>query len=308
MSVEDTVTRAAFETEFGHPAASLPGGARAALQLPLPVLGGDRGEQLFSESSPAGESHGFQLCESEGLLIGCSTERIGASMRAAGENLYRRLLGASRGRTLYRIWNYVPEINAERDGLENYRAFCAGRSQAFETIFGAGFKAALPSASAVGCSGAELVAIFVAGRSPARHLENPEQIAAYEYPPEHGPRPPSFSRATIASSAKRPLIFISGTAAIKGHATVAPGSLREQLDCTLDNLRLIGIASGAGESLGKPGGQRHFKIYIRHAADYPAVRARLERDLLRSGDRVIYLRADICRASLNLEIEATLAG
>jgi len=38
------------------------------------------------------------------------------------------------------------------------------------------------------------------------------------------------------------------------------------------------------------------------------VKQALERNFLSAADKVSYLRADICRAELNLEIEATVLG
>jgi hypothetical protein len=111
----------------------------------------------------------------------------------------------------------------------------------------------------------------------------------------------------VVQTGGRTFAFISGTAAIKGHHTVGAGSLAAQLDCTLDNLRLISRATGLGEDLAPgPGRRRHFKVYLRHAADLATVRARLEQSLLQPADEVVYLQADICRAALDLEIEATL--
>ena len=102
--------------------------------------------------------------------------------------------------------------------------------------------------------------------------------------------------------------FISGTSAIKGHETVAPGALEAQLECTLDNLRLMSRKSGLGDDLGAGRTlSRRFKVYLRHAVDLAAVRARLERSLFRQQDVVTYLQAEICRAALSIEIEATLA-
>ncbi|MGC4075211.1 MAG: hypothetical protein QM760_22460 [Nibricoccus sp.] len=49
----------------------------------------------------------------------------------------------------------------------------------------------------------------------------------------------------------RTWVFVSGTASIKGHVTVGVGSLREQIEGTLDNLRLISRASGVGDNLGR---------------------------------------------------------
>ena len=279
------------------------------LRLPMPWLAGETVANLFPGVRPAGTAHGFLLHEVDDLLIGCSLQPVRGAPETAARELYARLLAASQGRPLYRIWNYVPAINAEPAGLENYRAFCSGRAQAFEAAYGAGYKHELSAASAVGCGGDALALVFIAGRAAPRHIENPEQVAAYDYPPEHGARSPSFARATVAAHAGRPLVFISGTAAIKGHVTVAPGRLVEQIDCTFDNLRLIGRTAGVGDNLGQGGSwQRHFKVYLRHPADLREVTARFEREFLTPGDRVIYLKADVCRAPLNLEIEATLVG
>jgi len=300
----------AFEAEFGGATARVVRGpAKTVLSLPLPGIAGGATERLFPGSRAAGEAHGFFLHEADDLLLGCSVLPLDGALAEATRDLYGRLFAACAGRPLYRIWNYVPAINAEVAGQENYRAFCAGRARAFESALGAGFRQALPAASGVGCGGDALAVLFVAGRAPPRHFENPDQVPAYDYPREHGERSPSFARATAGTRAGRRLVFISGTSAIKGHATVAPDSLAAQLDCTLDNLRIIGRAAGIGAALGADSDmERHFKVYLRHESDGADVRARLELELLRPRDRVIYLRADICRAALGVEIEATLLG
>lgn len=280
------------------------------LWLAVPWLAGEGYEALFPEAVLLRREPGLDLYQAGDLLVGHASESwLGSDLAARAERLYGRVLAACRGRQVYRMWNYVPRINEITDGLENYRAFCVGRSRAFEMDFGRGFHHQLSAASAVGSEGDRLDTVFVAGAAKPRHVENPEQVPAYLYPAQHGPRPPSFARATVASVAGRRLTFVSGTAAIKGHETVAAQALDVQLDCTLDNLRLISCAADAGDRLGADWGwTRHFKVYLRAADDLSAVRARLERDWLRPSDHVVYLRADICRAELKLEIEATLFG
>jgi hypothetical protein len=49
-------------------------------------------------------------------------------------------------------------------------------------------------------------------------------------------------------------------------------------------------------------------FYVRRAADQPLVAAMMEERLLVGTDRVSYLQAEICRAPLLVEIEATLFG
>jgi chorismate lyase/3-hydroxybenzoate synthase len=297
-----------LEVEFDAAAATL-GEDEARLRLPLAWLNGATTECLFGAARPTGELEWFRVFAADGLRVGWSLQPVGGDMAAAARELYRRLLLAAKGRPLCRIWNYVPQINETRNGIENYRAFNSGRAGALQAAFGADYPVALPAASAVGARGDLLAAVFVTAEQAPRHCENPEQVPAYRYPLEHGPCPPSFARATIAAWGERPLIFVSGTAAIKGHATVAPGSFAEQTACTLDNLRLISRAVGLGSDLGAGRGfARHFKVYLRRGADLAAAKARLLGELLVPADRVVWLETDLCRAELDLEIEATLVG
>jgi enamine deaminase RidA (YjgF/YER057c/UK114 family) len=276
----------------------------------LPVLAGETVENLFSTARPMGRAGTLTLFQTEDWLLGAATVPLTAGLEEAASRLYGDIFQATAGRHLARFWNYVPAINESGPaGLENYRIFCRGRSLAFERHYGSGFKARLPSASAVGSKSAALTVAFAASMRPPRHVENPLQVPAYDYPGEYGPRAPSFARATLVPGAKDTTVFISGTAAIRGHATVAPHDSRAQLDCALENLRKISDACGLAPDLDRGGGSaRHFKIYVRHAADQPMIAAVLEKTFLASGDRVSYLQADICRAPLLVEIEASLFG
>ena len=276
----------------------------------MPVLAGDAVENLFGAARPVGEVGSLALFQADGWLLGAATVPLAGGLERASRQLYADIFAASAGRHLARIWNYVPAINAIGvGGLENYRLFCRGRSLAFEERFGQAFNAHLPSASAVGCQPDALTVVFAASPLVPRHVENPLQVAAYDYPAEYGPRPPSFARATVVAGSDRATVFISGTAAILGHATLATDDLSEQLACTLKNLREISLACGLGPNLDRAGSAaRHFKIYLRRAGDQPSVAAALEAKLLKSADRVSYLLADLCRAPLLVEIEASLFG
>jgi chorismate lyase / 3-hydroxybenzoate synthase len=276
----------------------------------LPVLAGEAAEDLFGAAQPAGRVGALALFQAEGWLLGAATVPLTPGLEAAAHQLYRSIFEATQGWHLARIWNYVPAINEPGPGgLENYRVFCLGRSLAFEQHYGSEFKARLPSASAVGSKSAALTVVFAACTVPPRHVENPLQVPAYDYPGEYGPRAPSFARATVVPGPERAAVFISGTAAIRGHLAVAPHSTQQQLECTLDNLREISGACGLGPDLDRGGSStRHFKVYLRRAADQPTVAATLEEKLLKSADRVSYLQADMCRASLLVEIEASLFG
>lgn len=287
--------------------------AEGIVSTGLPVLHGLPVESFFGDATGIGQAGPFRLSRTADWLLGVASVApvAGEGFEPTAWRLYESLFAAVRGWKLARIWNYVPAINEpDVDGLERYRAFSRGRSLAFEREFGPGFRAAIPAASAVGTDGTALTVVFAAASRAVRHVENPLQLPAYEYPPEHGPRPPSFARATVVPATNdRADVFISGTAAIRGHATVAPDATLPQLACTLENLREISAACGIGTDLAHGRAEaRHFKVYLRHAADLPAARAVLERELLKPEDNVSYLRSDICRRELNVEIEATLLG
>lgn len=185
-----------------------------------------------------------------------------------------------------RIWNYVREINSVERGLERYQRFCVARHEAFAA---AGYALAgdLPAASAVGTQSGGLVMYFIAAREPGRPIENPRQVSAYRYPPQYGPKSPSFARAT----AWRDLVFVSGTSSVVGHETLHAGDVVAQLDETLRNLDvLVGLAN-----------LRSAKTYLRRGDDYAIVAPRLTAALPQAA--LLFLEADICRADLLIEIE-----
>lgn len=291
---------------------SLTGNEANALRIGVPALAGDRVERLFGPAVSRGRRGLLELFETGAWLLGVASVGVRSeTLERETRAVYDQILAASQGFHIARIWNYVPAINAVGDGsMENYRVFCRGRSLAFEDRLGAGFRKTLPSGSAVGTDSMSLTVVFAASRSPTRHFENPLQVPAYDYPKHYGPRSPSFARATVVEHGGTSDVFISGTAAIRGHETMAPGNTREQLRYTLENLESIAAECGtplSGASARRTG-RRAFKVYLRNADELRDVRRVLEAQLLRAGDAVSYLRADICRSDLSVEIEATILG
>ena len=276
----------------------------------LPVLAGPATETFFGATRPAGRTGSVALFEAGHWLLGAVSLPVDPGLEAVARRVYQDILQASRGRHLARIWNYVPAINElSPEGLENYQIFCRGRSLAFEQAHGRAFKALLPAASAVGTKTRTLTVAFAATPVSPRHVENPLQVPAYDYPGTYGPRAPSFARATVVPGKDGATVFISGTAAIRGHASVAPDNVRQQLDCALENLAEISRACRLGLKLDQGGrSSRHFKVYVRHAAHFPIVAAILQERLLSRADQVTYLVADICRSTLLVEIEASLVN
>jgi chorismate lyase / 3-hydroxybenzoate synthase len=201
---------------------------------------------------------------------------------------------------LLRCWNFLHDINAGTQDQERYRQFCLGRYQALAGR--PGFERELPAATAIGMPEPGLLVYFLAGKVPGVQVENPRQVPAFQYPRAYGPRSPSFSRATFALLAGEPHLLVSGTASVVGHATRHPDDAPAQLDETLANLAAVldhGATQHLKGTLWKP---QALRLYLRHRADLPAIRAKLER-ALPPGTPVAVLEGDICRRDLSLEIE-----
>ncbi len=226
-------------------------------------------------------------------------------LQAASAEAYRRifrLLDAQGLSQLWRVWNYLADINVVTHGLERYRQFNIGRQDAFLDSH-RGATGNVPAACAIGLAGGPLSVAFLAGVTPALAVENPRQVSAYLYPVDYGPRSPTFSRAALARLPGQEILFISGTASIVGHRTVHAGDASAQCRETVANIAAV-VAAANRENRSAPfvPGDLAYRVYLRHAADFPAIRATLAQ-LLGAAD-IVYVQADICRADLLLEIEA----
>ncbi|MBP7949831.1 MAG: hypothetical protein KA004_09265 [Verrucomicrobiales bacterium] len=294
---------------FGRPDTRVSHGPEGlTVDLNLPHLAGPAEEWLAVQGAAVEmpEPSQFLLRGPDGvagvLVEPCSV----TTLEDVTRRMYSRLLDSLGGHTLYRIWNYVPQINHVEGGLENYHRFNVGRWRAFQEHFGSDLQGKLPAASAVGMADSSLVTLFAAGRDPAICLENPEQTPAWTYPERYGPKSPSFSRGTLRQRAGGPQAFISGTASIKGHETIGSDDLRLQCAVTCNNLRLISERMGIPDPFGPDAPAWKARVYLRHAADFPQVCAHLcEHGAERLAESATFLRCDICRPCLDVEIELT---
>jgi len=136
-------------------------------------------------------------------------------------------------------------------------------------------------------------------------IETPRQISACLYPPQYGPRSPTFSRASLVRMGNDQVLFVSGTASIVGHATLHAGDVVAQASETMANIEAVlaevnrhAIAPGFNLS------NLSYRVYVRHAADLEPIRNELTH-FVGGPTKAIYLQAVVCRQDLLLEIEAT---
>ena len=227
-------------------------------------------------------------------------------LQAATEEGYRRIFRLIEREGLphlWRVWNYLAEINRESNGLERYRQFNIGRQDAF-LEFSRGATGNVPAACAIGLAGGPLSIAFMAGDQPAVPVENPRQVSAYNYPASYGPRSPTFSRAALVYLPGQEILFISGTASIVGHQTVHPGAVAGQCKESLANVAaVVKAANQSSRGAAYRLENLSYRVYVRHATDLPVIRDILQAQL-GAATEIVYLQADICRSDLLIEIEA----
>lgn len=212
---------------------------------------------------------------------------------------------------LLRIWNYFSAINQGQGDKERYRGFCVGRSQSVDSQF----NTPPPAATAIGTDNdggnapPHLQLIALCSSQVARTLENPRQTPAWRYPREYGPVPPGFSRGIILDEdTETPRLLASGTASIVGHVSRHIGEVAGQLGESLANLEAL-LTEGSKQS-----GRDFYiadcealRVYLRKPEDLAVA----ESIITAAGidrDRVLYLRGDICRRELDVELEGVFVA
>jgi chorismate lyase / 3-hydroxybenzoate synthase len=193
-----------------------------------------------------------------------------------------------------RMWNFLSRIHEPSAGIERYQAFCVGRDRAFRL---AGIAPSqFPAATAVGSAANGLLIYLFAGGTPGIPVENPRQVSAYRYPACYGPRPPTFARALHHCQPGSGHFFISGTASVVGHRSLHPGELGPQLRETLTNLEALLNQAQAGQPT-------FLKVFLPKPAHLTEAMAGIRR-WAPADTPVLYLQAEVCRAELEIEIEA----
>lgn len=244
----------------------------------------------------------IELAETEGPPDSPSTP-----LQHTTEQAYRQIfvvLEALGYPFLFRLWNYMADINGHSHGLERYRQFNLGRQDAFlacrRDVVGN-----VPAACALGSASGPLTIAFMAGRRAPVALENPRQISAYNYPQSYGPRSPTFSRASLVRMGSEEVLLISGTASIVGHGTLHAGDVRAQTGETLTNLdAIIQVANREAHQPLYSLAHLFFRVYVRHSADVAAI-SDVMRQRIGASFNAVFLQADVCRQDLLVEIEAS---
>ncbi len=247
-------------------------------------------------------------------------------------NLIARKLRGRGGCHAVRFWNFIPNIRARVDhAFDRYMAFNAGRFAAFFDWLGSeeAFERLLAAGTGVGHDGRDLWVHALATDRPGLPIHNPRQHRPYHYSSRYGPFPPCFARATLLDRGpdRSAMVFVGGTASVRGEESVHAGDLEAQTDETFRNLREIIRAArvvtdhqlpianwqsaiGNCEEKAARGDMAPLesftaaRVYYLHSHQLDRIRASVDGRLAHLHN-VEYVRADLCRPELLIEIEGT---
>ncbi|MCX8667166.1 hypothetical protein J3T99_06020 [Acetobacteraceae bacterium B3987] len=290
---------------------ALPGPMPAQYEhwCPVSLSGRPLGENAAGERR-AGMEKGIGWSSEGDVFFAAFWVQDQPELCAAVQSHYERLITLAREKGfghIYRMWNYLGAINQDNiRGEERYRDFCSGRSQAFEAM-NIGLNE-LPAATGIGLSSGGVAVFLIAHRRVSGvNLENPSQLPAYHYPPRYGRRSPSFARATVMEGTERTVLYLSGTASIRGHESVGK-TVEEQVVVTIETIN--SLLDAAGRRFPRLGNGRFesMKLYVRHPEDAAVVREGITRAFQCPPDQSPLFIADICRAELLLEVEGVFVG
>ena len=226
--------------------------------------------------------------EADGVYQGAST----AFQRLSG------LLAQSgiRFEQVIRTWLYLGGIVDDEGPTQRYKELNRPRTDFFQDIaFLDGRQPpgrrgpAYPASTGIGTEGRGIMMSAIAlvtERSDilAVPLENPRQVAAFDYGAHYSPASPKFSRAMALSCGTYATIFVSGTASITNSETRHVGDAAAQTHETLDNIAAL-ISEENLAAHGLPGlgtsldGLAFVRVYVKRREDYGVIRAACQRRL-----------------------------
>ena len=261
---------------------------------------------VFTPTATWGFAGGMEIAGDEPPGKGLS--RI---LSEARHELHRGGLSLAR---MVRTWYYIGDILGTGERESPYDRFNAARNECYRTNWPDLCRS--PASTGIGMRTNRIAfeGLFFSNEGDGAQvswIDNPLQTSPYLY--NNGgkqSRKPSFSRAAAVRFADAVMLFISGTASIRGSEVLFPGDPEAQTHVTIENIAtLIGADNLAGRH-GFPRGAalddlQEFRVYLKRPDDLDVVRDCCRRYL--PAVPHTYLIADVCRPELLVEIEGVAA-
>lgn len=216
--------------------------------------------------------------------------------------------------SIARQWNYIEDITQIEENHQHYQDFNDSRSHFYAK---AEWRSGYPAATGIGtqCGGVMVEIIAISGNELINQpLDNPLQVAAHHYSEEvllgeadstfSRRTTPKFERARVVGSPGNQIVFISGTAAIRGELSLNEDDVLEQTKITMENIDyLISTKNYHSESTSRT--YKMLRIYIKTPSMMNLVHEYMKEHY--PGTTQIFVCADVCREELLIEIEGIAA-
>ena len=202
---------------------------------------------------------------------------------------------------IVRQWNYIEQITHLSPEGQNYQQFNDARSRFYsKTDWVNGY----PAATGIGTSHGGVTIVVDAAKNSSKcsqAIDNPLQVSAHAYSQQvlidsdntRHKSTPKFERARRLDIGGGSMIYISGTAAIRGEESSPSNDITEQLRLTMENIAHLYDSSEYRVEM--------LRIYLKHRSNWPEVKSWIENNC--NEIEVLCIEADICRQELLIEIE-----
>ena len=225
--------------------------------------------------------------------------------------------------SVFRQWNYVERIfdfdQAENRQRQNYQLFNEIRNEYYSKYL---TRSGFPAATGIGTNlnGVTIECMAVTSDSEVTSvaISNPKQLNSYKYdqdvlkgdPQTSGKQnqPPQFERARLMTNGNGSRLFISGTASIVGQETIGLNDVEKQTYVTIENIGQLvsepNLRAHYPELAVSPDKYAYVRVYVKNEDDIPTVKVICGNHF---GEvPMTFVKADICRADLLVEIEAEM--
>lgn len=215
---------------------------------------------------------------------------------------------------VFRQWNYLENIVCYSDSNQHYQIFNDVRSAFYNN---SDFMYGYPAATGIGIETGGVIIDFMSIRGNNNvsiiPVTSPVQRNAHQYSKEvlahslnkTNETTPKFERAKAIIIDNSCYVYVSGTAAIKGEFSFDSNDAAIQTSITIESIKQL-ITK---ENLKKHNINSHsfeikpcyFRVYIKNPSDYLKVKSVCDKYF--GNTQIIFLKADICRPELLVEIE-----
>jgi len=266
------------------------------------------------------DGHGLREMTATAALTSSSLD----ARHASGEDMKALMLSAYQQaeefgfepRHFVRHWHFIGGIlDYPHSGVQQYQIFNAARASVFEQL--GIVNGQYPAASALGSTSGYACEFFAINsiqehETEIKYVSNKSQNDPWMYSddvlpgaPVHGANhkmAPFFSRGARIRCRFSDWALPSGTAAVIREASQSFDTDNSERQALIASENLIRVLEQCGRSNGRDlSGLGHLRIHISRNADYSEVKKAIE-PLLASVPHT-YLRTDICRSDLDIELD-----